>query len=86
MGHPSPKILADQLTQSEPGGHIMLITSLLAPHPPDFQTFLRPCNARLFSGNHLHLSCVTSPIVEFMQNKLVNVMQEKYTCSMVLCT
>ena len=31
---PSPQILTDQLTLSQPGGHIMLITSLLAPPPP----------------------------------------------------
>ena len=37
-----PQILADQLTLSQPGGQIMCTALLLAP--PDFQTFLRPCN------------------------------------------
>ena len=38
----SSLILADQLTLSQPGGQIMCTALLLAP--PDFQTFLRPCN------------------------------------------
>ena len=37
------QILADQFTLSQPGGQIMPTTLLLAPFPPDFQTFRHPC-------------------------------------------
>ena len=37
----APPILADQLTLSQPGGHIMP-TTLLMPPSPDSYTFLRP--------------------------------------------
>ena len=37
----APQFLADQLTLSQPGGHIMPTTLLRAP--PDLQTLRRPC-------------------------------------------
>ena len=43
-----PQILADQLTLSQPRGADYAHQIILAP--PDFQTFLRPCIAKLHSS------------------------------------
>ena len=54
---PSPQILADQLSLCQLGVQIMPTTLILAPPPPDFRTFLRPCilcklTTNLFQGSH----------------------------------